>query len=248
MSVFICPYHDHTALVGWEAVASHIVCSLDSSASWSHGSSILEFSVAGHEVVRSLSTSIGKDWCSASIVELDAAAHIFICTDCPMITCGDDHGSYFFTWRQAVEHGAISSPTHRNFVPVSDETRRYILARKKPLMDPMQTAWACNHCPRHFHDLVPVRRANVIRHLARAHGIKGPRFKNDWVYMGSWSPGDPVFLSRDPSRCFICMMCPPGRHYKMYREQSLKMHLSAKHGVSDPIQNMHWKVLDIPSD
>ncbi|PPQ71953.1 hypothetical protein CVT24_007918 [Panaeolus cyanescens] len=246
MSAFTCSKHPAEVLIGWDGIAQHLGCLLDDTATWNPSLSDLVFSSLGHEIISMMACHIGKTSYTALISDLDETNLVFACQDCPLIHKSKNiYGSHFFTWRQALFHGVIEKHGHRKFIPVVEETRQYMAGLQKPLPDPLEAAWVCNHCPEHR--CAPVKRSNVVHHLAKWHEIRKPKSGIDALYVGSWTPPKPLFIARIPSNCLVCLLCSLAPRPKLYSESAVLMHLDAKHGLSDPIEGTHWKHLEIPA-
>ncbi|KAF9057122.1 hypothetical protein BJ165DRAFT_8475 [Panaeolus papilionaceus] len=247
MSVFRNPSHPEEVLIGWESIAPHVRCILDNSPTWKPSCPDLSFCAEGNKIIGSLTKNIGKSSYDATVSDFDEANLVFMCGDCPLEyqhPRTSTYGSYFFSWRQAVVHGVLEEPGHRNFVQVVEETRKYLIGRQRAFPNPVDVAWACNHCPEHHGE--PVKRASVVTHLNKWHRIRSP-IGTDTLYVGSWTPPPPLFLARQPSECYICMFCPMGRYLKLYQTKSVIMHLASKHHITAPVEGTHYKHLDIPS-
>ncbi|PPR00294.1 hypothetical protein CVT24_005035 [Panaeolus cyanescens] len=172
MSVLICHNQLHQglqrrALIGWESIVRHLGCLFDKSGACTFQSSLLSFSTIGHDIISTLVSSLNKDPTTVTVSDMDNDDRIFICGDCDLIRVGDDLGSYFYTWRQAVEHGVIENPGHTRFIPVSEEVKKGLVKRKPSFPDTSEAAWACNHCLQYRRE--PTKRATVIKHLNREY-------------------------------------------------------------------------------
>ncbi|KAF9057152.1 hypothetical protein BJ165DRAFT_10803 [Panaeolus papilionaceus] len=206
-STFICHAHlglQRQALIGWQSIAPHLHCVLDKSGACSPHPPI-RFSSAGREIVCAIISSLGRSIYTTTISDLDEANEIFVCGDCGFVPLRNSLGSYFYTWRQAVHHGVFEKPAHRSFAPVNSLVGQCIMSRQRPSPDFACAAWVCNHCPEYHCE--PVKRSRVVNHLSKVHKIRAPRNDVDVLYIGDWTPPEPVFLSREPSECYRCLLC-----------------------------------------